>query len=77
MSSRTRYALVVLSALGLAASTCGAVRSLPVCITEPGYTSFCDVNETVSCRAGVRECIRDRCRCAGRGRWRDLVRCSS
>jgi len=48
MSSRTRYALVVLSALGLAASLAALYVHYRL-ITEPGYTSFCDVNETVSC----------------------------
>jgi len=48
MSSRTRYALVVLSAIGLAASIAALYVHYRL-ITEPGYTSFCDVNETVSC----------------------------
>ncbi len=48
MSSRTRYALVVLSAIGLAASLAALYVHYRL-ITEPGYTSFCDVNETVSC----------------------------
>ena len=73
MSSRTRYALVVLSALGLAASLAALYVHYRL-ITEPGYTSFCDVNETVSCEQVFESRIRDRCRCAGRGRWRDLVR---
>src|SRR4029434_2365101 len=50
MSSRTRYALVVLSALGLAASLAALYVHYRL-ITEPGYTSFCDVHETVSCEA--------------------------
>ena len=50
MSSRTRYALVVLSALGLAASLAALYVHYRL-VTEPGYTSFCDVNESVSCQA--------------------------
>ena len=48
MSTRTRYALVVLSAIGLAASLAALYVHYRL-ITEPGYTSFCDINETVSC----------------------------
>jgi uncharacterized membrane protein/protein-disulfide isomerase len=49
MSNRTRYALVVLSAIGLAASVAALYVHYRL-ITQPGYTSFCDVNETVSCQ---------------------------
>jgi len=49
MSARTRYALVVLSVIGLVAST-AALYVHYMLITQPGYTSFCDVSETVSCQ---------------------------
>ncbi len=49
MTNRTRYALVALSALGLAAS-CAALYVHYRLLTEPGYSSFCDVSETVSCQ---------------------------
>src|SRR5262245_55555269 len=49
MSNRTRYALVVLSVLGLAASIAALYVHYRL-LTVPGYTSFCDVNETVSCQ---------------------------
>ena len=49
MSTRTRYALIALSALGLAASVAALYVHYRL-ITEPGYTSFCDVSETVSCQ---------------------------
>jgi len=49
MSTRIRYALVALSALGLAASIAALYVHYNL-ITQPGYTSFCDVSETVSCQ---------------------------
>ncbi len=49
MSSRTRYALVVLSALGLAASTYALYVHYRL-LTEPNYSSICEVSETVSCQ---------------------------
>jgi uncharacterized membrane protein len=49
MSTRTRYALVALSAIALAASIAALYVHYRL-ITQPGYTSFCDVNETVSCQ---------------------------
>src|SRR5688572_22818860 len=49
MTGRSRYALIVLSALGLAASIAALYVHYRL-VTEPGYTSFCDVNETVSCQ---------------------------
>ena len=49
MSSRSRYALIVLSALGLAASIAALYVHYQL-VTVPGYTSFCDVSETVSCQ---------------------------
>jgi uncharacterized membrane protein/protein-disulfide isomerase len=49
MTNRSRYALIALSALGLAAS-CAALYVHYRLLTEPGYSSFCDVNETVSCQ---------------------------
>jgi len=49
MTSRARYALIVLSALGLVAS-CAALYVHYRLLTDPGYSSFCDVSETVSCQ---------------------------
>jgi uncharacterized membrane protein/protein-disulfide isomerase len=50
MTSRSRYALIVLAALGLAASL-GALYVHYQILTDPNYTnSFCDINETVSCQ---------------------------
>ena len=50
MSTRTRYALVVLSAVGLAASLFALYVHYRI-LTEPaGYTSICEINETVSCQ---------------------------
>ena len=50
MTSRVRYALIGLSALGLVAS-CAALYVHYQILTDPNYTnSFCDVNETVSCQ---------------------------
>ena len=49
MSSRVRYSLIALSALGLIAA-CAALYVHYRLLTEPGYSSFCDVSETVSCQ---------------------------
>lgn len=49
MTSRSRYALIVFAALGLVAS-CAALYVHYRLITDPSYSSFCDVNETVSCQ---------------------------
>ncbi len=49
MSARTRYALVVLSAIGLAASTYALYVHYHL-LTEPNYSSACEVSETVSCQ---------------------------
>jgi hypothetical protein len=43
MSSRSRYALIALSALGLAASIAALYVHYRL-ITQPGYTSFFDVS---------------------------------
>ena len=44
----TRNLLLVFSLLGLAASIASSVVHYRL-LTQPGYTSFCDVNATVSC----------------------------
>jgi uncharacterized membrane protein/protein-disulfide isomerase len=49
MTNRSRYALIALSALGLAASGAALYVHYRL-LTEPGYSSFCDVSETVSCQ---------------------------
>jgi uncharacterized membrane protein len=50
MTSRIRYALVALSALGLAASSAALYVHYQI-LTDPNYTnSFCDINATVSCQ---------------------------
>jgi uncharacterized membrane protein len=49
MSTRSRYALIALSVLGLVAS-CAALYVHYRLITDPSYSSFCDVSETVSCQ---------------------------
>jgi uncharacterized membrane protein/protein-disulfide isomerase len=49
MTARVRYALVALSALGLIASSAALYVHYRL-LTEPNYTSFCDVSETVSCQ---------------------------
>ena len=49
MTSRVRYSLIILAAIGLAAS----VASLYVhyrLLTDPTYASFCDISESVSCQ---------------------------
>jgi uncharacterized membrane protein/protein-disulfide isomerase len=50
MTSRSRYALIVLSALGLVAAVAALYVHYQI-LTDPNYTnSFCDINETVSCQ---------------------------
>jgi len=49
MTPRVRYALVALSALGLIASSAALYVHYRL-LTEPNYTSFCDVSETISCQ---------------------------
>jgi uncharacterized membrane protein/protein-disulfide isomerase len=49
MTSRARYALIGLSALGLAASLAALYVHYRL-VTEPNYSSFCDISETVSCQ---------------------------
>jgi uncharacterized membrane protein/protein-disulfide isomerase len=53
MTSRSRYALIALSALGLVAS-CLALYVHYRLITDPTYQSFCDVNETFACQQVLR-----------------------
>jgi uncharacterized membrane protein/protein-disulfide isomerase len=48
MNARVRAAYVLLALLGLAASATSAVVHYRL-LNDPGYTSFCDVNATVSC----------------------------
>jgi uncharacterized membrane protein len=49
MSTRSRYALIALSVLGLIASFAALYVHYRL-ITDPSYSSFCDVSETVSCQ---------------------------
>jgi uncharacterized membrane protein/2-hydroxychromene-2-carboxylate isomerase len=49
MTPRVRYALVALSALGLIASSAALYVHYRL-LTEPNYSSFCDVSETISCQ---------------------------
>jgi uncharacterized membrane protein/protein-disulfide isomerase len=50
MTSRSRYAIIALSVIGLAASFAALYVHYQI-LTDPNYTnSFCDVNETVSCQ---------------------------
>jgi uncharacterized membrane protein/protein-disulfide isomerase len=49
MTGRARYALIALAALGLIAS-CAALYVHYRLMTEPDYSSFCDINATVSCQ---------------------------
>jgi uncharacterized membrane protein/protein-disulfide isomerase len=49
MTARASYALIVLSALGLIASSAALYVHYQMLI-EPDYASFCDVSETVSCQ---------------------------
>lgn len=48
MTPRTRNLLVAFAALGLGASAWSSYVHYSL-LTRPGYTSFCDVSETVSC----------------------------
>jgi uncharacterized membrane protein len=48
MTSRVRYGLFALAALGLVASGYALYVHYQL-LTDPAYSSFCDVNETVSC----------------------------
>ncbi len=48
MTRTTRRLLLAFSLLGLAASTTSSVVHYRL-LTQPGYTSFCDVNGTVTC----------------------------
>ena len=48
MTKFTRRLLIIFSLVGLAASTASSVVHYRL-LTQPGYTSFCDVNATVSC----------------------------
>jgi uncharacterized membrane protein len=49
MASRSRIAIVVLALLGLGASLAALYVHYRL-VTDPGYSSFCDINETVSCQ---------------------------
>ena len=49
MTPRVRYALVVLSALGLIVSSAALYVHYRL-LTVPNYSSFCDVSETISCQ---------------------------
>src|SRR4030095_9621047 len=49
MSSRTRYAMIALAALGLVASLAALYVHYRL-LTDPSYSSFCDINATVSCQ---------------------------
>jgi uncharacterized membrane protein/protein-disulfide isomerase len=48
MSSRSRKLILAFAALGLGASATSSYVHYQL-LTQPGYTSFCDVNATVSC----------------------------
>src|SRR5436305_9984258 len=48
MSTLSRRLLLAFAAFGLAAATASSVVHYKL-LTDPGYTSFCDVNATVSC----------------------------
>jgi uncharacterized membrane protein len=49
MSSRTRYAMIALAALGLVASLAALYVHYRL-LTDPSYSSFCDISATVSCQ---------------------------
>src|SRR6187549_979594 len=49
MLSRYRYALIGLALLGLGVSVTALVVHYRL-LTDPGYSSFCDVSATVSCQ---------------------------
>jgi uncharacterized membrane protein len=48
MTARTRNALLALAALGLGASAWSSYVHYSL-LTRPGFSSFCDVNSTISC----------------------------
>src|SRR5919205_4626591 len=48
MTSRTRTLLAIFALLGLVASATATWVHYHL-ITQPGYSSFCDINATVSC----------------------------
>jgi len=50
MKQHARTLIIVLSALGLAASVAALYVHYRL-LADPAYTSFCDVSETVSCEA--------------------------
>ena len=49
MTNKSRYALIGLSALGFVAS-CAALYVHYRLVTDPSYSSFCDINTTLSCQ---------------------------
>ena len=49
MLSRYRYALIALALLGLGASVAALYVHYRL-MTDPGYSSFCDISATVSCQ---------------------------
>ena len=49
MLRRYRYALIALALLGLGASVTALVVHYRL-LTDPGYSSFCDVSDTISCQ---------------------------
>ncbi len=49
MLRRYRYALIALGLIGLATSVTALVVHYRL-LTDPGYSSFCDVSESVSCQ---------------------------
>jgi uncharacterized membrane protein/protein-disulfide isomerase len=53
MTARARYALIGLAALGLAASLAALYVHYRL-LTDPTYSSFCDVSDTVSCQQVLR-----------------------
>ena len=53
MTARARYALITLAALGLVASMAALYVHYRL-ITDPTYSSFCDVSDTVSCQQVLR-----------------------
>ena len=48
MAARTRNLILAFAVLGLGASAWSSYVHYKL-LTRPGYTSFCDVNATVSC----------------------------
>ena len=48
MTGRVRWWVIVLAAVGLTASVSSTYMHYQL-VSDPGYTSFCDINETVSC----------------------------